>query len=58
MPEDLADLVDVRRFGPGERMVFEPYTKEMYDSTQQWMDAHNLLDLEDKTSKYQEVVLT
>jgi hypothetical protein len=38
--------------------VFEPYTKEMYDSTQQWMDAHNLLDLEDKTSKYQEVVLT
>ena len=24
MPEDLRDTVDVRRFGPGERMVFEP----------------------------------
>jgi len=58
MPEDLAALVDVRRFGPGERMVFEPYTKEMYDTTQRWMDAHGLLDLEDKSSKYQEVVLS
>ncbi|MFC4948185.1 ABC transporter substrate-binding protein [Pseudonocardia sp. GCM10023141] len=58
MPEDLRDLVDVRRFGPGERMVFEPYTKEMYDTTQRWMDAHGLLDLDDKTSRYQEVVLT
>jgi NitT/TauT family transport system substrate-binding protein len=58
MPEDLAALVDVRRFGPGERIVFETYTKEMYDRTQQWMDAHDLLDLEDKSSSYQEVVLT
>jgi NitT/TauT family transport system substrate-binding protein len=38
MPEDLASLVDVRRFGPGERLVFEPYTREMYDTTQRWMD--------------------
>jgi hypothetical protein len=39
-------------------MVFELYTKEMYDSMQQWMEGHDLLDLEYKTSKYQEVVLT
>lgn len=58
MPADLAELVDVRRFGPGERMVFEPYTREMYDSTQQWMDSHGLLDLDSKISRYQEVVLT
>jgi len=58
MPEDLADLVDVARFGPGERMVFEPYTKDMYDTTQRWMDGHGLLDLEDKSSRYGEVVLT
>jgi NitT/TauT family transport system substrate-binding protein len=57
MPEDLAALVDVKRFGPGERMVSEPYTKEMYDSTQRWMDAHGLLDLTDKISRYQEVVI-
>jgi NitT/TauT family transport system substrate-binding protein len=58
MPEDLSDMVDVRRFGPGERLVFEPYTKEMYDTTQRWMDAHGLLDLADTTSRYQEVVLS
>ena len=58
MPEDLLALVDVNRFGPGERIVFEPYTREMYDTTQQWMDAHNLLDLSDKTSRYADVVLT
>jgi NitT/TauT family transport system substrate-binding protein len=57
MPEDLAQLVDVKRFGPGERIVFEPYTKDMYDRTQQWMDAHGLLDLAGKASSYQEVVL-
>jgi NitT/TauT family transport system substrate-binding protein len=58
MPDDLLALVDVNRFGPGERIVFEPYTREMYDTTQQWMDAHNLLDLNDKTSRYADVVLT
>lgn len=57
LPEDLLENVDVKRFGPGERIVFEPYSKEMYDQTQVWMDAHNLLDLEDKTSHYQDVVL-
>ena len=58
MPEDLLALVDVNRFGPGERIVFEPYTREMYDTTQRWMDAHNLLDLNDSASRYADVVLT
>ncbi|MCA1644602.1 MAG: hypothetical protein LC797_03735 [Chloroflexi bacterium] len=42
LPADLLALVDVRRFGPGERMVFEPYTREMYDRTQRWMQTWNL----------------
>jgi NitT/TauT family transport system substrate-binding protein len=44
MPEDLAELVDVRQFGPGERIVFEPYTREMYEQTQAWMKSWDLLD--------------
>jgi NitT/TauT family transport system substrate-binding protein len=44
MPEDLARLVDVRRFGPGERIVFQPYTREMYQATQEWMRSWDLLD--------------
>jgi hypothetical protein len=46
--------VDVRRFGPGERIVFAPYTKEMFDSTQEWMAAHGLLDLQ--PSAFAEIV--
>ncbi|WP_308493850.1 ABC transporter substrate-binding protein [Microbacterium terrisoli] len=46
MPEDLAQIADVRRFGPGERIVFQTYTREMYDATQRWMKSWNLLDLD------------
>ena len=38
LPERHRALVDVRRFGPGERFVFEPYTQEMYERTQAWID--------------------
>jgi NitT/TauT family transport system substrate-binding protein len=46
MPHDLAQLVDVRRFGPGERIVFEPYTRDMFEVTQRWMKSWDLLDLD------------
>jgi NitT/TauT family transport system substrate-binding protein len=46
LPADLLELVDVRRFGPGERIVFEPYTREMYDRTQRWMQTWNLFNPE------------
>jgi hypothetical protein len=41
LPERHRSLVDVRRFGPGERFVFEPYTQEMYDRTQAWIDERD-----------------
>lgn len=44
LPERHANLIDVRRFGPGERLVFEPYTELMYDSTQQWIRDRNIFD--------------
>jgi NitT/TauT family transport system substrate-binding protein len=44
MPDDLRDAVDVRRFGPGERMVFEPYTREMFEATHRWMESWQLFD--------------
>jgi NitT/TauT family transport system substrate-binding protein len=56
MPEDLARLVDVRRFGPGERIVFEPYTKEMYEATQAWMKGWDLLDVGISASAYEDAV--
>jgi NitT/TauT family transport system substrate-binding protein len=41
LPERHRSLVDVRRFGPGERFVFEPYTQEMYERTQAWIDERD-----------------
>jgi hypothetical protein len=29
--------MDTRRWGPGERLVFEPYTKEVYEETFKWI---------------------
>jgi NitT/TauT family transport system substrate-binding protein len=44
MPADLRDGVDVRRFGPGERIVFEPYTREMFERTHRWLERWELFD--------------
>lgn len=49
IPERHAKLVDVKRFGPGERIVFEPYTEAMYQETQQWIIERGIFD-EDKLS--------
>ncbi|HEY7601525.1 MAG TPA: hypothetical protein VIB60_03375 [Methylomirabilota bacterium] len=35
-------LMDTRRWGPGERLVFEPYTKEVFEQTFEWIAAHGI----------------
>jgi ABC-type nitrate/sulfonate/bicarbonate transport system substrate-binding protein len=35
-------LMDTRRWGPGERLVFEPYTKEVYEETFKWIAGHGI----------------
>jgi hypothetical protein len=42
LPDRHRALVDVRRFGPGKRSVFEPYTKDMYDCTQTWIEKRGI----------------
>jgi NitT/TauT family transport system substrate-binding protein len=37
MADEFKCIVDVRAFGPGERLVFEPYTRETYEKTHRWM---------------------
>ncbi len=36
-PERYHAVMDTRRWGPGERLVFEPYTKAVYDQTFRWI---------------------
>jgi NitT/TauT family transport system substrate-binding protein len=55
IPGDLLDRVDVRRFGPGERIVFEPYTREIYERTQRWMQVWDLLP--QTQARYEDAVL-
>jgi NitT/TauT family transport system substrate-binding protein len=45
IPERFRDKVDVRRFGVGERVVPQPYTRAMFEKTQAWMRARNLFDV-------------
>jgi ABC-type nitrate/sulfonate/bicarbonate transport system substrate-binding protein len=36
-PERFHALMDTRLFGPGERIVFEPYSSSIYHDTQKWI---------------------
>lgn len=58
LPDDLRAISDVRRFGPGERIVFEPYTREMFERTHRWMESWDLFDATDSpSSDYESAVL-
>jgi hypothetical protein len=43
-PPRFLEIMDTRVFGPGERIVFEPYTREMYDETQKWIESWNIFE--------------
>jgi len=41
-PPRFRDQIDTRRWGPGERLVFEPYTKDVYEESFAWIAAHGI----------------
>src|SRR4051794_18923208 len=41
-PERYHAVMDTRRWGPGERVVFEPYTREAYQQSFDWIAAHEI----------------
>src|SRR5258708_1075087 len=57
MPDDVQGLADVRRFGPGERIVPQPYTWEMYERAYRWMKTWDLVDAAEPAADYHEAVL-
>jgi hypothetical protein len=34
--------MDTKRWGPGERIVFEPYTEEAFNSSREWIAQHEI----------------
>ncbi|HEV8222204.1 MAG TPA: hypothetical protein VGQ05_18180 [Streptosporangiaceae bacterium] len=58
VPEKYHDQVDVRAFGPGERIVFLPYSREVYTATRQWTQDRKLFpEIPPSTVSYDEATL-
>lgn len=57
LPEKFHQYFDYRKAGIGERLVFEPYTKDMFDRTHRWMLEWGIFG-DDQTghASYEEVV--
>jgi ABC-type nitrate/sulfonate/bicarbonate transport system substrate-binding protein len=51
-------MMDTRRWGPGERLVFEPYTQEAYETSREWIATHEIFPNGDLGSKlYDQIVV-
>ena len=58
-PERFLGQMDTRRWGPGERIVFEPYTKEVYEESFRWIAQHGIFpEGEMGTGKYEEATIS
>ena len=43
-PERFHDQMDTKRWGPGERIVFEPYSRETYEDTFKWVAERDIFE--------------
>jgi len=43
-PQRFLEQMDPRRWGPGERIVFEPYTKEVFEDSFRWVREHKIFE--------------
>jgi hypothetical protein len=44
LPERFHDMIDARRMGPGERIVFEPYTADVFQQSQEWIAERDIFE--------------
>jgi hypothetical protein len=58
-PAQFRDQLDTRRWGPGERIVFEPYTSGAYEAAREWIAGHGIFAPgEIGTGRYEDAILT
>ena len=43
-PERFRNQMDTRLFGPGERIVFEPYSREIFDQSRAWVAERDIFE--------------
>mgnify|MGYP001188583769 FL=1 len=59
LPERYKDLADTRRFGPGERIVFEPYSEAIFEGTRQWVIERDIFPIDKVGAEgYDQAVVT
>ena len=57
-PARFHDQMDTRRWGPGERIVFEPYTKEVYEEAFEWIAQRSIFPQDHRPAcNYDDAVL-
>ena len=58
-PERFHARMDTRRWGPGERIVFEPYTREVFEQSFAWIAKHEIFEAGKMGSgRYEDAVVT
>lgn len=58
MPKRFHEMADVRRWGPGERLVFEPYSQEVFEETFDWVAERGIFDGDMGTKDYDKATVT
>lgn len=58
-PKRFHATMDTRRWGPGERIVFEPYTKEVFEQSFDWIARHGIFEGgEMGIGRYEDAIVT
>src|SRR2546428_423548 len=58
-PARFHDAMDTRRWGPGERLVFEPYTQQAFESSFAWISEREIFENGKMGSgKYEESIVS
>ena len=59
-PDRYHAIMDTRRWGPGERIVFEPYTEEAFAQSRDWIDERRIFEAGKGgigTARYEDAVI-
>jgi hypothetical protein len=50
-PKRYHDRMDTRRWGPGERIVFEPYSQDIFEESRDWIRERGIFEGNDLGAK-------
>ncbi len=57
-PKRFLAQMDTGRWGPGERIVFEPYTREVFEAARSWIGTHEIFEGGLGSAGYDEAIIS